>query len=42
MKKQYIIPQINIVALEYSTHIMEASAGEKPGCSLQSGFFLTA
>lgn len=27
MKKQYIIPQINIVVLEYSTHIMEASAG---------------
>ena len=27
MKKQYIIPQINIVALEYSTHIMEASVG---------------
>lgn len=29
MKKQYIIPQINIVVLDYSTHIMETSADKR-------------
>ena len=29
MKKQYIVPQINIVVLEYSSHIMEASADKR-------------